>query len=212
MYESLIAHFIYASESEHINCLLIKGSSHCFSAGNDFTESVNGDQLPAFKFIDQLATFKKPLIAAVAGPAVGIGITMLLQCDMVIAATNSQFSLPFTKLGICLEAGASLLLPLKIGHNRAFELSVLGEAFNAEQAHQYGIVNKVCQPTDLIETAASVALDIAKLPTDSVQTSKKLMRQSTDINMLDVLENEKNEVMRLLKSDYCQSIMKKFGQ
>lgn len=211
MYQQLSAHFAYANQSEHVRCLLIKGDIDCFSAGNDFTESANSEDLAAFTFIEQLATFTKPLVAAVAGPAVGIGTTMLLQCDMVIAATNAKFILPFTQLGICLEAGASLLLPLKVGHNKAFELAVLGEAFNAEQAYQYGIVNKVCQPSELIDNAITIAQSIAKLPADSVQTSKKLMRQSTAKLMQDVLKNEKDEVMRLLKSDYCQSIMKKFS-
>lgn len=211
MYEQLSEHFDYASQAEHIRCLLIKGDVDCFSAGNDFTESVNDEELAAFKFIEQLAKFDKPLVAAVAGAAVGIATTMLLQCDMVIAATNSKFILPFTQLGICLEAGASLLLPLKVGHNKAFELAVLGEPFSAEQAHQYGIVNKVCQPAELIDTAVAIAQSIAKLPADSVQTSKRLMRQSTATLMPDVLKNEKAEVMRLLKTDYCQSVIKKFS-
>lgn len=210
MYTQLIELFSYASKSEHIHCLLIKGDSNCFTAGNDFTESVNEEQL-AFKFIEQLAKFDKPLVAAVAGPTVGIGVTMLLQCDMVIAATNSKFMFPFTKLGICLEAGSSLLLPLKVGHNKAFEIAVLGEPFNADQAYKYGIVNKTCKPEDLINIAVSLARTITKLPADSVQTSKRLMRQPTAMNMPDVLDNEKHEVMRLLKSDYCQSMMKKFS-
>ena len=210
MYKQLIKYFIYASQSEHVRCLLIKGDINCFTAGNDFTESVNDEPL-AFKFIEQLAKFDKPFVAAVAGPTVGIGVTMLLHCDMVIAATNSQFMFPFSKLGICLEAGSSLLLPLKVGHNKAFEIAVLGEPFSAEQAYQYGIANKICQPEDLIDIAVSLARTITKLPADSVQTSKRLMRQSTAMHMPDVLNNEKHEVMRLLKSDYCQSMMKKFS-
>jgi len=206
MYEQLIKYFEYASNAKQIHCLLIKGDENCFSAGNDFTESTENEELAAFKFIEQLAIFDKPIIAAVAGPAVGIGTTLLLQCDMVIAATNSKFSLPFSQLGICLEAGASLLLPLKVGLNKAFELAVLGETFGAEQAYQYGIVNKVCQPNELVELALSIADSISKLPPDSVQTSKRLMRQSITSFMPDVLNNEKAEVMRLLKTEYCQSL------
>jgi enoyl-CoA hydratase/carnithine racemase len=211
MYKSLCQHLTYANESAHIHCLLIQGDENCFTAGNDFAESGNEEELSAFVFIEQLATFSKPIVAAVAGPAVGIGTTMLLQCDMIIAANNSKFILPFTHLGICLEAGASLLLPLKVGLNRAFELAVLGAPFTAEQAYQYGIVNQVCQPNEVIAKALNVAQTIAKLPADSVQTSRRLMRQSTDKLMLDVINSEKSEVTRLLKTEYCQSILTKFS-
>mgnify|MGYP003110997289 FL=1 len=210
MYKLLCEQLTYANESAHIHCLLIQGDENCFTAGNDFAESGNEEELSAFVFIEQLATFSKPIVAAVAGPAVGIGTTLLLQCDMIIAANNSKFILPFTHLGICLEAGASLLLPLKVGHNRAFELAVLGAPFTAEQAYQYGIVNQVCQPQEVLEKALSVAQSIARLPEDSVQTSRKLMRQSTDQLMLEVINNEKSEVTRLLKSEYCQSMLTKF--
>lgn len=210
MYKLLCEQLTYANESAHIHCLLIQGDENCFTAGNDFAESGNDEELSAFAFIEQLASFSKPIVAAVAGPAVGIGTTLLLQCDMIIAANNSKFILPFTHLGICLEAGASLLLPLKVGHNRAFELAVLGEPFTAEQAYEYGIVNQVCHSQEVLEKAISVAQSIARLPADSVQTSRKLMRQSTDKLMLDVINNEKSEVTRLLKSEYCQSMLTKF--
>ena len=211
MYKSLCEQLTYANESAHIHCLHIQGDENCFTAGNDFAESGNEEELSAFVFIEQLATFSKPIVAAVAGPAVGIGTTLLLQCDMIIAANNSKFILPFAHLGICLEAGASLLLPLKVGHNRAFELAVLGAPFTAEQAYQYGIVNQVCQPNEVIAKALNVAKTIAKLPADSVQTSRRLMRQSTDKLMLDVINNEKIEVTRLLKTEYCQSVLDKFS-
>lgn len=211
MYKLLCEHLKYANDSVHIHCLLIQGDENCFSAGNDFAESGNEEELSAFVFIEQLAKFSKPIVAAVAGPAVGIGTTLLLQCDMIIAATNSKFILPFAHLGICLEAGASLLLPLKVGHNRAFELAVLGAPFAAEQAYQYGIVNQICQPNEVIKNALNIAQTIAKLPADSVQTSRRLMRQSTDKLMLDVINDEKSEVTRLLKTEYCQSILTKFS-
>jgi enoyl-CoA hydratase/carnithine racemase len=211
MYKSLCEQLTYANESAHIHCLLIQGDENCFTAGNDFAESGNEEELSAFDFIEHLAAFSKPIIAAVAGPAVGIGTTLLLQCDMIIAANNSKFILPFAHLGICLEAGASLLLPLKVGLNRAFELAVLGAPFTAEQAYQYGIVNQVCQPNEVIAKALNVAQTIAKLPADSVQTSRRLMRQSTDKLMLDVINSEKSEVTRLLKTEYCQSMLTKFS-
>jgi enoyl-CoA hydratase/carnithine racemase len=209
MYEQLCQLFSFANQSDDVRCLLIQGDENCFCAGNDLADFIaaanNNEELAAFKFIQALSQFRKPLIAAVAGPAVGIGTTMLLHCDMVIAANNSKFILPFCQIGICLEAGASLLLPLKVGSNRAFELGVLGTKFNAEQAHQYGIVNQVCQPEVLLATASQLAKNIAKMPADSVQSSRKLLRSATDSVLAEVIENERKEVMRLLKTDYCQS-------
>lgn len=212
MYDLLCQYLQYANDSAHIHCLLIQGDENCFCAGNDFTEPTNEEGLPAFIFIEQLIKFTKPIIAAVAGPAVGIGTTLLLQCDMVIAANNSKFILPFVHLGICLEAGASLLLPLKVGPNRAFELAVLGTPFTAEQGYEYGIVNQVCQPNEVIVKAQNVAQSIARLPVDAVQTSRRLIRQSTDKLMLDVVKNEKDEVHRLMETDDFKSILYKFSQ
>ncbi|WNC74214.1 enoyl-CoA hydratase-related protein [Thalassotalea psychrophila] len=209
MYERLCQLFTYANETDEIRCLLIQGDEKCFCSGNDLADFIasanNNEELAAFKFIQALCQFEKPLIAAVAGPAVGIGTTMLLHCDMVIAASNSKFILPFSHVGICLEAGASLLLPLKVGSNRAFELGVLGNPFDAEQAYQYGIVNQVCEPEMLLEIAKHVAEKIARMPDDPVQTSRKLLRSATDKVLEQVIESERDEVMRLLKTDYCQS-------
>jgi enoyl-CoA hydratase/carnithine racemase len=106
---------------------------------------------------------------------------------MVIAANNSKFKLPFTQLGLSPEAGSSLLLPLRIGHNKAFELLVLGKQFTAEQALDYGLINQICIPEDLLkigsDIANTIANTIAKLPHDSVMTSRKLMKQHAQLTM-----------------------------
>ncbi|WNC74244.1 enoyl-CoA hydratase-related protein [Thalassotalea psychrophila] len=209
MYNQLTNHFNYANEQDNIHCILIKGDENCFCAGNDLADFVSTakEDLPALDFIKALANVRKPIVAAVAGPAIGIGTTMLLHCDMIIAASNCKFALPFTKLGLCLEAGSSLLLPAKVGANKAFELAVLGELFSAEQALEYGLVNQVCQSNELIEKAESVARTIANLPADAVQTSRKLIRQSTTKLLAEVLDNEAKEFVRLVNGKHCQSIL-----
>ena len=129
MYQELCQHFDYAKNNKKINCILIRGNDKCFCAGNDlhdFIQSTKNDSLVALDFVKILSEFNKPIIAAVAGDAVGIGTTLLLHCDMVIAASNAKFKLPFTQLGLCPEAGSSFLLTRLIGQNRAFELMVLG--------------------------------------------------------------------------------------
>ncbi|NQZ20804.1 MAG: enoyl-CoA hydratase/isomerase family protein [Colwellia sp.] len=213
MYLDLCSAFKDASENSNIHCVLIQGDENCFCAGNDladFLQSTQSDDLAAFDFVQVLTSFEKPIVAAVAGPAVGIGTTMLLHCDMVVAATNSKFKLPFTQLGISPEAGSSLLLPLRIGHAKAFELLVLGKLFTAEQALEYGLINQVCLPEELLAIAADIADTIAKLPHDSVMTSRKLMKQSTQAVMPQVIANEAHEFKRLVQTDECKNILAKF--
>ncbi len=213
MYQQLCQQFTYAQQSSDIRCILIHGDENCFCAGNDlqdFIESSENDDLAAFEFIKILSAFNKPIVAAVAGAAVGIGTTLLLHCDMVIAADNAKFKLPFTQLGLCPEAGSSYLLTRLIGQNRAFELMVLGNTFNAEQAFQYGIVNKVCQANELLSLGQNTALAIAALPADAVMTSRKLIRQTSEQPLTQVIKNEADEFSRLVKTPECKSILGQF--
>ena len=213
MYIDLCAALKYASENSTIHCVLIQGDENCFCAGNDlndFLQCSQDDELVALDFVQALTIFDKPLIAAVAGPAIGIGTTLLLHCDMVIAANNSKFKLPFTQLGLSPEAGSSLLLPLRIGHNKAFELLVLGKQFTAEQALDYGLINQICIPEDLLKIASDIANTIAKLPHDSVMTSRKLMKQHAQLTIQQVIDNEAKEFKRLVKTQQCKNILAQF--
>jgi len=213
MYRQLCQHLNYASNTDSIHCVLIQGDENCFCAGNDlqdFIESSTDDELVAVTLINTLVNFNKPLVAAVAGPAVGIGTTLLLHCDMVIAADNSKFKLPFTQLGLCPEAGSSLLITQLVGHRKAFELMVLGQMFNAEQASQYGIVNQVCASDELLALGEKTALSIARLPHDAVITSKKLLRQADKSILEQVIVNEINDFSRLVNTEECKTILSQF--
>ncbi|TYK66982.1 enoyl-CoA hydratase-related protein [Colwellia echini] len=213
MYQQLCQYFAYAEQTASIHCVVIQGNEHCFCAGNDladFLQCTADDDLAALEFVKVLSQFTKPLIASVAGVAVGIGTTLLLHCDMVIAATNSYFQLPFTKLALCPEAGSSLLLTQKVGANKAFELMVLGESFNAEQALEFGIVNKVCQSEELIAQTIEVAKTIANLPVESVMTSRKLIRQANNSLLKQTIEDESQAFFKLVNSADCKKIIAKF--
>jgi enoyl-CoA hydratase/carnithine racemase len=213
MYQELCQHFDYAKNNKKINCILIRGNDKCFCAGNDlhdFIQSTKNDSLLALDFVKILSEFNKPIIAAVAGDAVGIGTTLLLHCDMVIAASNAKFKLPFTKLGLCPEAGSSFLLTRLIGQNRAFELMVLGNTFSAEQALEYGIANQVCSPDELLSMSEDIANTIANLPSDAVMTSRKLIRQASQSQLSQVIENEGHEFSRLVNTPECKAILGKF--
>ena len=213
MYQQLCQHFEYAQHNGQVHCILIHGDENCFSAGNDlqdFIENADNDSLAAFDFVKILSEFNKPIIAAVAGAAVGIGTTLLLHCDMVIAANNAKFKLPFTQLGLCPEAGSSFLLTRLVGQNRAFELMVLGKTFSAEQALEYGIVNQICAPESLLSTGKKIAKSIAQLPSDAVITSRRLIRQASQSQLTQVIENEGDEFSRLVSTPECRAILESF--
>ncbi|MEI6894260.1 MAG: enoyl-CoA hydratase-related protein [Colwellia sp.] len=213
MYQQLCQHFSYAEKTSSVHCLVIQGDEHCFCAGNDLHDFIlcsAADELAALEFVQTLAQFTKPLIAGVAGVAVGIGTTLLLHCDMVIAANNSQFQLPFTQLGLCPEAGSSLLLTQKIGQNKAFELMVLGKSFNAEQALNFGIINQICRPNELMSLTKEIAQTIAKLPVDAVMTSRKLIRQGNQLALKQTISAESQAFFQLVNSPACKKILKGF--
>ncbi|GHE99741.1 enoyl-CoA hydratase-related protein [Thalassotalea profundi] len=213
MYSELCRLFEYAEQNSAIHCLLIQGNEQCFCAGNDLADFLQHDgseEFVAFKFVKQLAAFSKPIVVAIAGPAVGIGTTLLLHSDMVFSTNDAKFKLPFTQLGLCPEAASSLLLPLKMGHNKAFELLVLGNTFTGQQACDYGIVNHCCESKVLLSTALTAAENIAKLPADAVQTSRKLMKKSTQAQVEQAMINEAQDFTRLMNSDTCKSILSAF--
>lgn len=213
MYLTLSQQLEQAKSNSDVHCVLIQGNEQCFCAGNDladFLEHANDDELAAFIFVKSLANFTKPIVAAVAGPAVGIGTTMLLHCDVVITANNAKYKLPFTQLGLCPEAASSLLLPLRVGHNKAFELLVLGNTFSGQDALEYGLANTLCKPESLLSTAAEAAKKIANLPSDATQTSRALIKQATHAQVLSTIEDEVVEFTRLVKTDTCKNILTSF--
>ncbi|WP_448549561.1 enoyl-CoA hydratase-related protein [Thalassotalea fusca] len=212
MYQELCRLFEQASNNPLIHCVLIQGNQTCFCAGNDLADFLaieQDEEFVAFQFVQCLAEFNKPLIAAVAGPAVGIGTTLLLHCDMVFTADNTKFKLPFAQLGLCPEAGSSTLLPLRIGHNKAFELLVLGETFMPEQALALGIVNQICSPDELLPLAEQTALAIAKLPHEAVMASRKLIKNATQ-SVHQALKDEKAAFSHLLQTNDCKTILSSF--
>ncbi|MDO6445185.1 enoyl-CoA hydratase-related protein [Colwellia sp. 1_MG-2023] len=214
MYQTLCETFNHAETNASVHCVLIQGNEHCFCAGNDLADFLehadSQEELAAFAFVKTLAKFTKPIVAAVAGPAVGIGTTMLLHCDMVFTTEDAKFKLPFSQLGLCPEAASSVLLPFRIGHNKAFELLVLGNLFTGQQAQNYGIANAICPADELLSTAKATANNIASLPADATQTSRALMKEAMQIKVLSAIEKEGVEFARLVKTDTCKKILASF--
>ena len=186
MYGAMAAALASANGRGDIRCVVIAGVPGAFSAGNDLAEfaetakSGEGLALPVIDFLHALARSEKPLVAAVQGLAVGVGTTMLLHCDHVVAGTGARFSTPFVSLGLVPEAASSLLAPRLMGHRRAFELLVMGRPLDAAAAQACGLVNAVVPPGDVEAEAMKAAQHIAALPTEAVTASRRLMRGPPD--------------------------------
>jgi enoyl-CoA hydratase/carnithine racemase len=182
MYTGLVEAFLRAEADPAVRVLLLCGSETCFTAGNDLQDFMNkpprDDSSPTIRFLKQLPATHKPLIAAVAGPAVGIGTTMLLHCDLVYADPNTRFQLPFVTLGLCPEAASSFLLPQIFGHPRAAEMLLLGDPFSATQALEMGLINGITPAGEVIATAAIKARQMAERPAASLLLTKALLKRA----------------------------------
>jgi len=163
-----------------VRVILFCGKPDVFSAGNDLEDFMNAkddlQERPVAQFLRNLGTAAKPVIAAVSGMAIGIGVTMLFHCDQIYAAEHTKFSMPFAKLGLCPEFGSSKLLPEMIGYPRAAELLFFGESFFAEQAYEMGLINKILPAADLLPYAYVQAEKLVVLPASSLRVTKQLMK------------------------------------
>jgi enoyl-CoA hydratase/carnithine racemase len=180
MYEAMTEAIAIAETDPAIRAVLFSGAGGAFCAGNDLNDFVGdpptGMESPAFRFLRAVSTAQKVLVAAVHGAAVGIGTTMLLHCDLVVAARSAKLSLPFVALGLVPEAASTLLLPRAVGHLRATELLLLGEPIDAETALRWGLVNRIVDDERLIDTAMELVTRVASLPSAAVRLTKQLLK------------------------------------
>jgi enoyl-CoA hydratase/carnithine racemase len=181
MYEALIEAFETASRDPEIGALVLSGKGGVFTAGNDIGDFLavalheTGD-FPAWRFVNTVATFEKPLIAAVDGLAIGVGTTLCLHCDLVYASPTARFQTPFVNLGLVPEAGSSLLAPHLIGRAKASELLLLAEPFGADEALRLGLVNAVLPQSELLAHAMSKGAALAAKPRAALLATRRLMR------------------------------------
>ncbi len=180
MYDALCAALAQAQADTTVRAVLLSGEGAGFTAGNDLNDFLGGLKFsgdnPILRLLRALATFGKPLLAAVHGQTVGIGTTLLLHCDLVVAARTTVFSMPFVSLGLVPEAASSLLLPRLVGQQRAAELLLLGKPFDAASAHSMGLVNRVVEEAELIREARTLARAIAAQPLEALLAARRLLR------------------------------------
>jgi len=215
MYSALAAALKQADEDPDIYAVLLTGSHECFTAGNDIADFIqqppsNLDS-PVFHFMLNLLECRKPVIAGVAGAAVGIGTTLLLHCDLVYVSADARLRMPFVNLGLCPEFGSSLILPRLLGHAKAAELLLLGERFSGEQAAAWGIANEALDSGEAaLAKALEMALRFESLPPEAVRISKQLMKAPDRELLRKVIEEEGALFTQRLRSPEAMAALSGF--
>lgn len=179
MYAAVVEALEAATRDDAVRAVLFAAEGGTFTAGNDVIDFMNGlgeGEPPVLRFIKLLATFPKPMIAAVQGPAVGIGATMLLHCDLVYATEEARLIMPFVSLGLVPEAGSSILLPRRVGDALAAEMILLGSPLEARRALAAGLVNAIVAPAELRDHAFAKAKALAAQPPRALALSRKMLR------------------------------------
>jgi enoyl-CoA hydratase/carnithine racemase len=214
MYAAMADALERAAREDAVRVVLIHGQPEVFTAGNDLGDFLNSPandpNRPVFRFLRNIAAAPKPLIAAVSGNAVGVGTTMLLHCDYVLAGENARFQLPFVNLALCPEAASSLLLPRLAGHQRAAELLLFGEPFNATKAYEIGLVNAIHPDAALLDAALERARKLATLPAASLRETKRLMKQSVAALVPQAMQAEGEIFTRQLASPEAKEAFSAF--
>ena len=213
MYAQLAESFTAAGSDEAVRAIVLRGAPTVFCAGNDihdFLQRPDSAGEFAQRFMKTMIELQKPVIAAVNGAAVGIGTTMLMHCDLVYAADDAMFSMPFVSLGICPEFGSSLLVPLTAGYHKAAEKLLFGEPISAEDALEMGLVNRLLPPSEVVEYAMHQARRFRALPPGAVYETKRLLKAGWRTALQLAMDEELRSLRRLLGSAESREALSAF--
>lgn len=204
MYSDLADALDRAEEDASVRVVFIHGTADCFTSGNDLADFVadppRDETSPVFRFLLTISKMRKPLVAAVNGPAVGIGTTMLLHCDLVYAGEQACFQAPFVNLGLCPEAASTLLLPHLAGYQKAAEILLLGQTFDATKACEIGLANAVYPGKSVFASAMAQAQLLARQPPGAVRLAKQMMKNSFAAQVPEVMSEEGRQFIARLRS------------
>ncbi len=216
MYQTMADALADAQGDAAVRAILIRGGQDAFSAGNDLEDFMKSpptsEDAPVLQFLKRISEAEKPIVASVAGVAVGIGTTLLLHCDLVYASDSAMFSLPFSQLGLCPEAASSLLLPRLAGYPLAAEKLLLGEAFDAREAHRMGIVNRLLPAGEVDAFAYAQAVKLAALPASSLRVTKMLMKRASGQEIAERMKEEVVHFGKMLLAPEAREAMMAFFQ
>lgn len=189
MYAAMAEALISAETDPNVRAVLIEAEGDAFTAGNDLSDfaavasgTMERGEMKAFVFLQAMAQAQKPYVAAVQGLAVGIGLTMLMHCDLVFVAENAKLSAPFVNLAVVPEAASSWLIPARIGHARAFAMFALGESIDGRTAAALGLANLALPAAEVRAKALAAAKTLAAKPLGALQATKRLMRDAAAIS------------------------------
>ncbi len=205
MYAELAGAIEQAQDDTSLRLITLRGEGEDFTAGNDLADFMaamprDGEDIPVWRLLRALAVNQLPLIAAVHGNAIGIGTTMLLHCDFVLAEDGTRFLMPFVDLGLVPEAASSLLLPRLAGRRRAARYVLLAEPFGAEDGLEFGLVSQVVPKGGLAEALSTTVAALLAKPEQALRLTQKLLRQGTRDEILERMEFENGHFAERLKS------------
>lgn len=213
MYQAMADEITKASSAPDVNVIMITGSGDSFCAGNDLKDFLDNpptsSMSPVVQFLKAISETNTPIVAAVNGLAVGIGVTMLLHFDFVYVDENAVMSLPFVDLGLVPEAASSMILPQLAGYTKASELLLLAEKFTAQDAKEIGIANDVLKTEDLMAKAEATAAKLAAKPREALQSTKALMRREFE-NVATRIQEENEVFKERLQSEETQTTLANF--
>jgi enoyl-CoA hydratase/carnithine racemase len=216
MYAEMADALEHAAGTPDVRVVLIHGHPTVFTSGNDLADFMNtapgGSDRPVLRFLRAISSAPQPVVTAVNGPAVGVGTTMLLHCDLVYAGEAARFQLPFVNLALVPEAGSSLLLPATVGYQRAAGLLLLGEPFSAVTAYQYGIVTEITADAGTLAAATSAARKLAAKPPTAVRLTKMLMKKPMAEAVARQMDEETEHFDRQLQSPEAAEAFRAFSQ
>jgi enoyl-CoA hydratase/carnithine racemase len=212
MYAGLAKGLNEAAGDFGIRAVIITSESQHFTAGNDISDFMDNpptsDSSEVSQFLESLLNFPKPLIAAVKGNAVGVGTTMLLHCDVVVASPAAKFSMPFASLGLVPEAGSSFLFPQLVGYQRAARVFMTGESFDAPMAVEMGLATSI--ENDPMSEAMKIAQQIADQPPQAIINTKALLKARSHDAVAAVMKAEFEIFAMALQSDEAMEAFMKF--
>lgn len=213
MYQGLGDAIDRAAGDEAVRAVLLVGQPDVFTSGNDvsdFLQRPPNIESPGMRFLKRILACEKPIVAGVNGMAVGIGTTMLLHCDFVVAGEGALFAVPFVNLGLCPEAASSLLLPAVIGHRRASEMLLFGERIPAAKALDWGLVNQVVADGEVRDVARGRARALAAKPAGAIRTTKALLKRRFGTLAAETMHEEGLEFRRLLHEPAAREALAAF--
>ncbi|WP_235603276.1 enoyl-CoA hydratase-related protein [Piscirickettsia litoralis] len=211
MYRAITSELRASEKNDNIKAVLFTGIGDSFTSGNDLKDFAKLKTAEDFKdivsFLHTVSEYKKPMIAAVNGLAIGIGTTLLFHCDLAFATPNAHFQLPFIDLGLCPEGASSLLLTQTAGYKKATELLMTGRAFTAQEALEFNMINELFSKDSLLEKTLNHLNALTQKPTQALQVTKQLLKRPHAQAIAEAIEVECAYFIKQLQTQETQDII-----